>query len=1013
MRKDLTAMFNIRNRNRISLRLFICLLLVLVMIPQWAAAAYGVDSPVYNSSGNLNGTLSVDPVDTGDGFTAVMYNNSNGLPTSDANAIAQTADGFIWIGSYAGLVRYDGNNFERIDASTGIANVRCLYIDSRDRLWIGTNDSGVFLMTKGSLRNWNRADGLRSMSIRSIAEDADGFIYVAGAAGGVAVINQQLELALLDDGDLEGQTVPQLRRGSEGHVYGFTQDGDLFLLSKGELVRFIGHNSTGLNDVHSIMPDPEHPGSLYIGTSSETVQYASFSNGFASFRETGISPLSSVNSMEYINGDIWICAGNGVGKLTDDGLKMLRNVPLNNTIEHLMTDSGGNLWFVSSHQGIMKIVPNQFTDIFERYGLPETVVNSTCAYGSQLFIGTDNGLMVIDGEKRVESIPLTSARTASGRDLHADDLLKLLDGVRIRCIFRDSSGRLWIPAWRRYGVIRYDHGEVVAFGKDEGLFSDAVRTVYECEDGSVIVANTGGLSVIKGDRVKKNYGFEDGIVNGEILAAVEGYNNEYILGSDGDGIYIITPEGTKHLGAADGLNSEIILRIKRSADQKFYWVITGNSLACMTPDYKISTVRNFPYPNNYDIYENSRGDAWVLCSAGIYVVSVEDMLDGGTIDPVFFGVQSGLPYVATANGSCELSSGGDLYIPSSSGVVKVNIEQPFANLSRFNIELPYIEADGVRYYPDLSGKFSLPANVQKVTIYPYVFNYALIDPQVSYRLQGFDPGLSTVYRSRLLPVDYTNLKIGTYHFIITVKDNIGHTEQTEMFTIVKGKEMSSGTIGSIIMDVASLLLMAGILVFTLLYRRSGSLEDKLFVGMIFANIILTIGELISYTLEFLTLPLVRELMYAGNTFFYIMLSVFPYLLLVWFDYFRDRNKDRVRVMKLIYAIPALLVIILMLINLRTGLVFSISGENAFVPGRRLYTLIPYIPVAIYLVLTLIHAWLVDKRMAVFSVILAAVRLLWHIWYADISSISFIFTMFLVCIYLFFMNRSYEEEVTEA
>ena len=75
-----------------------------------------------------------------------------GLPTSEANAIAETGEGFIWIGSYAGLIRYDGNTFERFDSTTGIDNVRCLYVDSRDRLWIGTNDSGVFVIKSDWLR---------------------------------------------------------------------------------------------------------------------------------------------------------------------------------------------------------------------------------------------------------------------------------------------------------------------------------------------------------------------------------------------------------------------------------------------------------------------------------------------------------------------------------------------------------------------------------------------------------------------------------------------------------------------------------------------------------------------------------------------------------------------------------------------------------------------------------------------------------------------------------------------
>ncbi|MCR4922818.1 MAG: hypothetical protein K5931_02285, partial [Lachnospiraceae bacterium] len=60
-----------------------------------------------NTSGNINRSVSVDPTGLKEGFSAVIYDNNNGLPTSEANAIAETSDGFLWIGSYAGLIRYD------------------------------------------------------------------------------------------------------------------------------------------------------------------------------------------------------------------------------------------------------------------------------------------------------------------------------------------------------------------------------------------------------------------------------------------------------------------------------------------------------------------------------------------------------------------------------------------------------------------------------------------------------------------------------------------------------------------------------------------------------------------------------------------------------------------------------------------------------------------------------------------------------------------------------------------
>ena len=187
-----------------------------------------------NVSGVPNLTLSVDPTGKAEGFSAIVYNNPNGLPTSEANAIAETSEGFIWIGSYAGLIRYDGNTFERIDSTTGIASVRSLYVDSGDRLWIGTNDSGLFLMTKGELYHWDKAEGLKSSSVRTITEDAEGNIC-AGSTAGIAVIDKELKLSDLSDERIVSQTIRELRRGADGLVYGLTSAGDLFTLKGGEV----------------------------------------------------------------------------------------------------------------------------------------------------------------------------------------------------------------------------------------------------------------------------------------------------------------------------------------------------------------------------------------------------------------------------------------------------------------------------------------------------------------------------------------------------------------------------------------------------------------------------------------------------------------------------------------------------------------------------------------------------------------------------------------------------------
>lgn len=1002
-----------KTRNRFRALLLCLLAPLMICLPGIPIKGYcETETAPVNTSGNLNRKLSVDPIANREGFSAVLYNNRNGLPTSEANAIAQTEEGFLWIGSYAGLIRYDGNTFERIDSAGGIANVRCLYQDSRDRLWIGTNDAGVFLMEKGQFQNWGKEDGLESVSIRAIAEDEDENIYISGASAGISVIDPEGRLSAFEDSRVQGQNITQLRRGADGMVYGFTQDGDLFALNNGRLAGFAAGTEVQIKRMHSILPDPDHPGCLYIGTDDAAVYYGELGESFTLSDETDVSPLSSIYSMEYIDGQIWLCASNGIGRLNDEGLGTLDNVPMYNAVERVFTDHEGNLWFVSSHQGVMKIVRNQFSDLFERYNLPKNVVNSTCLHDHKLFMGTDSGLIVMDGPDRVDSLPLTKAVTASGKDLGVSDLLEYLKGVRIRSMMRDSKGRIWIPTWRKYGLLCYEHGEMTVYTQEDGLFSDIVRMVCEREDGSIAVSNAGGVSIIKENRVTGSYGEKDGIVNNSILTITEGFNHELILGSDGGGIYVITPDGVKHIGTEEGLNSEVILRIKRSRNQNLYWIVTGNSLAYMTPDYQVTTISGFPYPNNYDLYENSKGDVWVLSSAGVYVASLQELMSGQPFEPVLFGIQSGLPYVATANASSVLTPDGDLYMAGTEGVVKVNIERPFENLGNLKTALPYIDADGERYYPDEEGKFRIPGNTRKLTVYPYVFNYSLSDPQVIFRLDGFDTKNTIVSRTKLIPVDYTNLKMGSYKFVMTVTDSVGRTTKTVSFNIVKGKEVSVGTIGSIIMNAASILLMVGILIFTSLYRKRGRLQDKIFFWLILSNMALAAGEWMSGILQFSSFPLTRVLMIACTTVSYIMLVFFSYLLYVYLDYVTDPDLERLRKTKLLAGIPCHLFTALMILNLKTDWIFSIDEENVYHYGSRIgLVFLPAVLVLIYYLLSLIKVCRMDRHMAALGAALLVIRCLWELWYRDISSTSFIYALVLESMHLYVMNRPLYEEVS--
>jgi len=756
-----------------------CLLLVVTLLILLNPCAAG-------AAASAEGTNTVDPVNQPENFSAVLYDNTNGLPTSEANAIVQTSEGFIWIGSYGGLIRYDGNTFVRMDSTSGITSIKCLFVDSQDRLWIGTNDNGVAMMEQDELHRWGKLDGMKSAHTRAITGDQNGTVYVATTCG-IAMIDPDGRLRMMEDEAIAEANMRDLRMGSDGIIYGLTNFGDLMKIRDGKLISFLSAEESPVQGVASMLPDPAEPGKLWFEGGDYGFYHAAYGEKLTDLEQIDIQPLSSVQQMEYIDGRVWICSSYGIGVLTDDGIQVLEDLPMNNSVGHVMRDYLGNLWFTSTRQGVMKVVPNQFSDLFERYGLPKRVVNSTCMCEGMLFVASDTGLTVIGEDGPLSSLPLTKAVTNTGAAVEADDLIAMLDGCRIRSVIRDSKGRLWISTWRKYGLLRYEKGELTVFAQGDGPLSNSMRAVCERRDGTILVALTGGVNVIDGDRIVASYGEEDGIVNTESLTVEEGTNGDIVLGSNGGGIYIINESGVRNINVEDGLPSDIVMRLKRDSERDLIWIVTSSAIAYMTPDYRVTTVQKFPYSNNFDLFENSKGDMWVLASNGIYVVPAEEMIANGEINPVYYSIANGLPCITTANSYSELTPDGDLYIAGTTGICKVNIEQPFENVDDLKATVPFVEVDGQTVYPGADGSFTIPSNTQKLTVYSYVFNYSLSDPLVSYRLDGLERSGTTVNRSDMVPVDYTNLRGGTYHYTMQLKDSMGRGNREVSVLIVKEK----------------------------------------------------------------------------------------------------------------------------------------------------------------------------------------------------------------------------------
>ncbi len=775
----------------------------------------------------------MDPSGQDDGYAAVLYDNQNGLPTSEANAIVQTEEGFIWIGSYSGLIRYDGNTFENMSIDAGISSVVSLYVDSQNRLWLGTNDSGISVMEDGQFRTFNRNDGLTSLSIRAICEDQNGNIII-GTTEGVIWIDTDMVVHTLDAKEIADKYVRQLEAGAENTIYGTTLDGCVFMIKDLELVGFYDEsNLSGIEKARSIVPDPERPGFAYIGDSGNTIYYGKFADGvFSRSQRYYTDEYNYINSMNYQDGMLWVCTDNGIGYFpdvrNDTTFIKIEPIPMTTSIEDMLCDYNGDVWYVSSQQGVMKIVPNKFTDIFNKYEIPEGVVYTTCVYNDALYIGTKNdGLIVISDGAVQSSVPVNKIVSSVGTETGSKNLIKLLGECKIRSIIEDSQGRLWLSTFSDYGLLMYDGSTLTSIAEEDGLPSDRVRAIHECDDGTIIVCCTGGLAVLDDElNVAKVYGANDGFTNVEVLTADQMGNGDIVVGTDGGGIFVITAGGIIPLNVdTAGLTSDVVMRVKKDASRDIMWIVTSNSIEYMDADYNVTAVTNFPYLNNFDLYQNTKDELWVLSSNGIYVAKASDILSGEEFNYEYYGIYNGLPGISTSNSYSELTEDGYLFMAGTTTVTKVNIEESLENISEIKTAVPFVEADGVFIYPDESGNFTIPANTQKLTIYSYVFNYSLINPDVTYQLKGFDNAGVTVPRSELKPVDYTNLAGGKYYFEMSIIDPQTGETKTILVQITKQKHIYE----ELWFKVTMLLLLACVVymvVKNIVEKRTAKLEAK-------------------------------------------------------------------------------------------------------------------------------------------------------------------------------------------
>ncbi len=704
---------------------------------------------------------------------AVLYGSGNGLVSAEANTIAQTNDGYIWAGTYSGLYRYDGVRFEKFDADPRLCAIMQLFVDSKGRLWIGTNDAGVACYTPDTeeIVFYTMEDGVAADSIRSITEDLQGNVYV-GTVSSLTMITPEGEVESPEKWeDLNG--VGSLCCGTDGVVCGVTNGGALFFLVDGEIVfqREFGREGFYYTTVASAKMN-----SFLVGTSGNQAEWLAF-NG----KETTRLELVTNPSISYYNqilydpetGAVFFCAENGLGLLTSNGTKMnLTREKFDSSISDVMKDYQGNVWFTSNKQGIMEYTADPFIDIFLRAGLSSEVVNALLVKDGMIYVAMDSGLKILD------------ARTCQEMDY---DYLSYFEDIRIRHITEDSKGQLWISTYGPDGLVRVNpDGEVMLFNESSaGTLGGRFRLVLEHSDGLIYAASNMGLSVIRGDEVVETIGQEEGLESAQILTMVEKPDGTILAGSDGEGIYLIKDGAiTGHIGMEEGLETLVVLRIVPCREGYLY--VTSNALY-YDDGQEIRRLTAFPYTNNYDVFLSEENEAWVMSSAGIYIVNLDELLANESCHYELLDYSRGFNTTLTANAwNTLLDQDGNLLLCCTDGVRRISTKDYDATDLDYFIRVHSIRYGDETAIPDENGLYTIPSTANRIEIQASILNYSLSNPLIRLYLEGAKDEGVTVYQNALSPLTYTNLPYGSYTLHIQVLDSTENTVlRDETFPIYK------------------------------------------------------------------------------------------------------------------------------------------------------------------------------------------------------------------------------------
>ena len=538
------------------------------------------------------------PLQFGQRYIQTVWTVQDGLAQNSVNAILQTRDGYLWMGTFGGLARFDGVKFRVFNSGNtpGLKSNRILslYEDRASTLWIGTETGEVMSLKDGRASTFTTADGLPGGLVWCFLEDHAGTLWIGTTNGLVRWQPDGIKIYTQRDG-LAGNRVWSIYEDRPGHMWIGTDLG-LVEFSNG---RGITHApGYGVRVIH---PDPE--GSLWLGTVNGI---ACLINGrlITYPGTTGLSSQSIRALAEDQAGNIWAGyfeAGIVIRLQAGASSPLPEKIVLGaHTIGAMCTDSEGNLWVGTRGGGLVRLKERKLTAYAAEDGLDDHIQATIDDGRDGVWVAASNGLSHISGGQQPRITTYTTRDGLPDNFLHAlyldrggtlwlgcEGLTQFKDGVfttysiaeglsnnSIHAIAEDSEGNLW--AGTEGGLHRFRDGRFVSYRTSEGLINNDVRFLLPSPDGSLWLGTIGGLSHFQNGAFT-NYTSEQGLSNNYVRTILEQSDSTLWVGTYGGGLNRLKDGRFTTVTVKDGLFDDFISQIVED-DRGRFWMLSNRGI---------------------------------------------------------------------------------------------------------------------------------------------------------------------------------------------------------------------------------------------------------------------------------------------------------------------------------------------------------------------------------------------------------------------------------------------------